>query len=82
MFAGKSSALQSTIRRHEALGWNVFVVTHSTDTRYSTAPQIVSHDRSALPSYATATLLPLLETEEYRRSRMVIVDEGQFFPDW
>ena len=81
MFAGKSSALQSTIRRHEALGWNVFVVTHSADTRYSAAPQIVSHDRSALPSYACSALLPVLETEEYRRSRMVVVDEGQFFAD-
>jgi len=81
MFAGKSSALQSTIRRHEALGWNVFVITHSVDTRYVGTPQIVSHDRQAIPAYSCKNLLPMLDEEKYKESRLVVVEEGQFFPD-
>ena len=81
MFAGKSSAIQSIIRRHKALGWNVFVITHSMDTRYSDEPAIVNHDRQMMPAIARTTLCPLLETEEFRRSRLVIVEEAQFFAD-
>ncbi len=33
MFAGKSSALQSIVRRRKAIGWNVLVIKHSIDTR-------------------------------------------------
>ena len=35
MFAGKSSAILSIVRRHQTLGWPIAVITHSSDTRYS-----------------------------------------------
>jgi thymidine kinase len=81
MFAGKSSAIQSIIRRHQSLGWNVFVITHSMDTRYSEEPMIVNHDRQMLPANATDKLMPLLEDSEYKRSRLVVIEEAQFFAD-
>ena len=81
MFAGKSSALLSTIRRYEALGWNVFVLTHKTDTRYSEAPAIASHDRQVRPAHPCAALMPMLAHPEYAESKLVVVEEGQFFPD-
>jgi thymidine kinase len=81
MFAGKSSAIQSIIRRHQALGWNVFVVTHSMDTRYTTEHAIVNHDKVMMPARATDALIPLLEDPEYVRSRLVVIEEAQFFPD-
>jgi thymidine kinase len=81
MFAGKSSALLSTIRRYEALGWNVFVLTHAADTRYSDAPVIASHDRQVRPAHPCAALMPMLEHCEYAESKLVVVEEGQFFPD-
>jgi thymidine kinase len=81
MFAGKSSAIQSIIRRHRALGWNVFVVTHSMDTRYSTEPAIVNHDKVMMPAFATDTLRPLLEMLDYKQSRLVVIEESQFFSD-
>jgi thymidine kinase len=81
MFAGKSSALMSTIRRYEALGWNVFVLTHSSDTRYSETPHIVSHDRQTKPAHPCTLLTPMLEHCEYAESKLVVVEEGQFFPD-
>jgi thymidine kinase len=81
MFAGKSSAIQSIIRRHQALGWNVFVVTHSMDTRYSSEPAIVNHDKVMMPARATNSLMSLVDDPEYISSRLVVIEEAQFFPD-
>jgi len=81
MFAGKSSVLLSTIRRYEALGWNVFALTHSSDTRYTEVPHIASHDRQTRAAHPCATLMPMLGHCEYAESKLVVVEEGQFFPD-
>ena len=81
MFAGKSSAIQSIVRRHESMGWKVFVVTNSMDTRYSDAPAVVNHDKIAIPAVAVKSLLPLLTSAEYLCARLVVIEEAQFFPD-
>lgn len=81
MFAGKSSAIQSIIRRHQSLGWTVFVITHSIDTRYSNTPMIVNHDRQTLPAVANDTLMPLLHNPQYPGSQLVVIEEAQFFND-
>lgn len=81
MFAGKSSAIQSIVRRHESMGWSVFVVTNSMDTRYSDAPAVVNHDKIAIPAIAVKELLPLLTRDDYIRARLVVIEEAQFFPD-
>jgi len=81
MFAGKSSAIQSIVRRHRALGWTVFVITHSMDTRYSDSPMIVNHDQQSMPAVANNTLMPLQNHSEYKTSKLVIIEEAQFFPD-
>lgn len=81
MFAGKSTVAQSTIRRHQAIGWKVCVLTHSLDTRYSEIPAIVSHDQQELPAMAGATLMPFLASPDYVLSKLVVIEEAQFFPD-
>jgi thymidine kinase len=81
MFAGKSSALQTRVRRHRALGWPVMVITHSMDKRYGDDPQIVNHDLQRLPAVATNMLLPLQSHPEYATAKLVVVEEAQFFPD-
>lgn len=81
MFAGKSSAIQSIVRRHQSMGWQVFVVTNSMDTRYSDSPAVVNHDKMAIPAVAVRELLPCLSQAEYMRSRLVVIEEAQFFPD-
>jgi thymidine kinase len=81
MFAGKSSAIQSIVRRHESMGWSVFVVTNSMDTRYSDTPAVVNHDKIAIPAVAVKELLPLLTSADYIRARLVVIEEAQFFPD-
>jgi thymidine kinase len=81
MFAGKSSAIQSIVRRHQALGWSVCVVTHSMDTRYSTEPAVVNHDKQVMPALATEKLMPILDHASYASSRLVVIEEAQFFGD-
>ncbi len=81
MFAGKSSAIQSIVKRHQSLGWSVFVVTHSMDKRYSDEPMIINHDKQMIPAIASDALMPLLEMKTYRESRLVVVEEAQFFAD-
>lgn len=81
MFAGKSSAIQSIVRRHQSLGWAVFVVTNAMDTRYSTEPMIVNHDKQMIPAVATAELMPMLDRADYKASRLVVIEEAQFFGD-
>lgn len=81
MFAGKSSALLSIVRRHRALGWSVMVITHAMDRRYGDDPQIVNHDQQRIPATAVDKLVPLMETDEYISARLVVVEEAQFFAD-
>jgi len=42
---------------------------------------IVNHDQQSLPAVAAPHLMPLLETDEYRAARLVVVEEAQFFDD-
>jgi thymidine kinase len=81
MFAGKTSAVQAIVRRNLILGWKVFVVTHSMDTRYSDSPAIVNHDKQSMAAYGAHELLPLLKHADYSAAKLVVVEEAQFFPD-
>lgn len=80
MFAGKSSALLSIVRRHKALGWAVCVITHACDTRYG-VDQVVNHDQQRCPAISTKELTPLLEMQEYTEAKLVVIEEAQFFGD-
>lgn len=81
MFSGKSTSLQSDIRRHQAIGWRVFVITHSIDTRYSSEPKIINHDQQGMPALSDSTLMGFLTHPNYALSKLVVIEEAQFFPD-
>lgn len=80
MFAGKSSAILSIVRRHRSLGWPVMVITHACDTRYGTN-QVVNHDQERVPAIAVGQLMPLTTHEEYAPARLIVIEEAQFFGD-
>jgi len=81
MFAGKSSAIHSIVRRHIALGWSVCTITHTIDNRYSETPAIVNHDLISLPAVATDRLMTVKESLRFTQSRLVVIEEAQFFED-
>lgn len=84
MFAGKSSALQSIVRRRQAIGWSVLVVKHTADTRYvdcSDNSVVINHDKQSCAAVARSDLMGLVGSAEFAEARLIIVEEGQFFAD-
>jgi thymidine kinase len=81
MFAGKSSAILHIVNRHHAIGHKPMLISHSIDSRYSQAEHIVNHDGLKVACHKGSRLLPFLKSEPFVESKLVIVEEGQFFPD-
>ena len=85
MFAGKSSALQSIVRRNKAIGVNVLVLKHVIDVRYLDMSEnnsvVVSHDKQICQALACNKLMDMVGSEEVLKAKLIIVEEGQFFDD-
>jgi thymidine kinase len=82
MFAGKTSEIQSVVRRYGCLGKAVLVLTADIDNRYqSEVTAIVNHDRSAIPARAISVsrLMEVLGWSEFDGATAIVVDEAQFF---
>ena len=83
MFAGKTSEIQSVVRRYGCLGKKVLVLTADIDNRYQkdTVAAVINHDQAAIPARAIDIrgLLAILEWPEFATATAVVVDEAQFF---
>ena len=82
MFAGKTSEIQSVVRRYSCLGKSVLVLTANIDNRYqSQVTAIVNHNQDAVPAHSVALdgLGAVLEWPEFAAATAVVVDEAQFF---
>ena len=80
MFAGKTSVLQSIHRRWKSLGFICVAYKPKIDTRY-TIDCISSHDQIHIAATCVDTLMDRLSTEEYKSAQLILIEEGQFFPD-
>ena len=81
MFAGKTSALQSIIRRHEALGLKYVAFKPQIDSRYGCSEFIFSHDMTKVAANSATFLLPQVNSTVYSVATLVVIEEGQFFND-
>ena len=84
MYAGKSSTGLSLARTRMAIGWNVLVLKHNMDVRYLTMTEnsvVISHDKIKMPAFACDKLMDTVGSDIYKKARLVIVEEGQFFTD-
>jgi thymidine kinase len=84
MFAGKSSAIISRVRRAEAIGWKTLVVTSAEDNRYENkdvTARIMTHDKAGISAIGLSRLKEILDHPEYSSARLIIIEEAQFFPD-
>ena len=86
MFAGKTSEIQSVVRRYGCLNKNVLVLTADIDHRYQVGSDVISvvnHDQAAIPAQAVGIkgLLDVLSWPEFDQATAVVVDEAQFFID-
>ena len=80
MFAGKTSEIQSVVRRYGCLGKNVLVLTADIDTRYQ-RDAVVNHDQAAIPARGVDVrgLEAVLTWPAFAAATAVVVDEAQFF---
>lgn len=82
MFAGKTTALLGIMKRYKFIGYNSLIVTHASDTRYSTdAGSIVSHNKDSLAAHPVRELMPLRNEKAYKDTKVIAIEEAHFFPD-
>jgi thymidine kinase len=81
MFAGKTSAIQTIIRRHEALGIKYAAYKPAIDKRYGEDSFIYNHDSVKVAAQSVTYLGPNRDTEQYASATLIIIEEGQFFLD-
>lgn len=84
MFAGKTSEIQSVVRRYKCLGKSVLVLKPNIDTRFldpDSPSAVVSHDRTSVPARAVGIndLMDVLAWSCYSEATAIVIDEAQFF---
>ena len=80
MFSGKSTELIRRLKRYKAIGENVLVINSSTDTR-SDEQVLKTHDNETFNCIKTDNLKDIFSNENFLKSKIIGIDEGQFFKD-
>ena len=80
MFAQKTTELLRQIRRFQSIGYKVLVVNYEADIRYG-RDCIASHDVDKHPAVCVASLQQLEDSVVLSDYDVIVIDEGQFFPD-
>ena len=79
MFSGKSEELCRRIRRYEAINIKCLKINHTLDTR--TDEFIQTHSNIKIPAVKSNILMPLKDSEFFKKSKVIAIDEAQFFND-
>lgn len=82
MFAGKTSEIQSVVRRYGCLGKKVLVLTADIDRRYQDkVVAVVNHDQTAIPASAVGLelLCDVIGWPAFAEATAIVIDEAQFF---
>lgn len=79
MFSGKSEELCRRIRRYEAINIKCLKINHTLDTR--TDEFIQTHSNIKIPAIKSNILMPLKYSEFFKKSKVIAIDEAQFFND-
>ena len=95
MFSGKTSKLLEIYKQSMFCNIPIIVINHSADVRYHNT-HLSTHDKTMIPCVQTTELLKIWDygsidepIEEklydahiqFRESKVVLINEGQFFPD-
>jgi thymidine kinase len=81
MFSGKSTRLIQYIRSYKILGFPIIVVKPSLDKRYTELNEICTHnyDKESCMCYDKDCLNDIFKNNDYKKSNIIIIEEGQFF---
>jgi len=78
MFSGKTESARLWHKRAIGYGLDPVCIKWTSDTRNE---GITTHNNQSLPAIPFKLLCQALESKEVKKSRFVIIDEGQFFDD-
>lgn len=92
MFAQKTTELIRRIRRYRSIGYSVLVINYIADNRYESAGEsqppsqppshkITTHDMDSFDAIKVSRLSEIDGTVNNNSYKVVVIDEGQFFPD-
>lgn len=80
MFSGKTTHVIQKYKQHVLVDHKVAVINSIGDTRYSNS-QLSTHDKTMIDCIFSSTLEPLRTNKEVQEANVLIINEGQFFPD-
>ena len=95
MFSGKTSKLLEIYKQNIFCKIPIIVINHSSDTRYHQT-MLSTHDKIMIPCIQTTNLLDIWNYDnleehvdenlmnmhfQFREAKVVLINEGQFFPD-
>jgi thymidine kinase len=78
MFSGKTTQLIQIYKQYSYIGEDVCVVNYHLDTRYHDT-MLSTHDQLMIPCLQTSHITNIME--QARKSDVILINEGQFFPD-
>jgi thymidine kinase len=83
MFSGKTSKLIQIYNLQKIYNFNlcnIAVINYVKDTRYSNTT-LTNHDKLEIPCLFCENLSEILDSDEIKNSKLVLINEGQFFKD-
>jgi len=82
MFSGKTGKVIEQFRKSSFCKLRILVINYSEDTRYSQT-ELSTHDKTMIPCIQTKTLESLYidYKKEVSEADVILINEGQFFPD-
>ncbi len=82
MYSGKTSKLLALYKQFTFCDIPTLVINYGADNRYSAGLELVSHDLQTIPCLKALALNEVLETDPlFLAAKVVLINEGQFFPD-
>ena len=80
MFSGKTSELLREYTRWKNINKNVILINYADDNRYGDDEYVYSHDKNKVPCIKTKKLNDV-QVELLHNNDVILINEGQFFPD-
>jgi thymidine kinase len=80
MFSGKTTHLIQQYKKYTYIDKPVAVINYVGDQRYH-ATMLSTHDKHMIPCLSAATLGEVVDHETVKEAEVILINEGQFFPD-
>ena len=81
MFSGKSSHINTIVKRYSAIGIDTLVIKPASDDRYSVYAEVVTHDKVKFGCLSIMGNLMEIDNAITVKPKVIIVEEAQFFDD-